>query len=65
MFTIIYNGEPNQVKNTTLLQVLIELNAPKPCAIAINGQFIPKAEHQNVILQDKDSLDAFTPMQGG
>ena len=65
MFTIIFNGEPIQVKSTTLVDVLVEVNAPKPCAVAINGQFIPKAKHQKVLLQNKDTLDAFTPMQGG
>ncbi|WP_158769698.1 sulfur carrier protein ThiS [Paraglaciecola sp. L1A13] len=65
MLTILFNGEPYEVKNAALQKALIELNAPDLCAVAVNGQFVPKAEHENVLLRDQDTLDAFTPMQGG
>jgi sulfur carrier protein len=65
MLTIYFNGEPFKVKHNTLPEVLTELAAPSMCAVAINGQFVPKDQHQNVILQEQDALDAFTPMQGG
>ena len=65
MIKIQFNGEPHQLKAHALPEVLLELGAPKMCAVAINGQFVPKNEHDSVILQDADALDAFTPMQGG
>ncbi|WP_166423774.1 sulfur carrier protein ThiS [Paraglaciecola sp. 20A4] len=65
MLTILFNGEHYQVKSAALKYVLIELDAPALCAVAVNGQFVPKAEHENVMLRDQDTLDAFTPMQGG
>jgi len=65
MLTIYFNGEPFKVTQSSLPDVLLELNGPAICAVAVNGQFVPKDQHQNVILQEQDALDAFTPMQGG
>lgn len=65
MLTIYFNGEPFKVTQQSLPDVLRELNAPAMCAVAVNGQFVPKNEHETVILQEQDALDAFTPMQGG
>ncbi|GAC33865.1 sulfur carrier protein ThiS [Paraglaciecola polaris] len=65
MLTILFNGEPYQVRHAALLLVLDELKVSGVCAVAVNGQFVPKIEHENVTLNDKDTIDAFTPMQGG
>lgn len=34
-------------------------------AVAVNGHFVPKAQHAIARLKDGDMLDVVSPMQGG
>ena len=34
-------------------------------AVAVNGEFVPRARYDDVILQDGDDVEIVAPMQGG
>lgn len=60
----------NQIKkwvprNSLLTEVLQTEALPTLFAIAVNGQFVPKAHYTQYQLQSDDSIAILTPMQGG
>lgn len=52
-------------KNSLLTEVLQTETLPTLFAIAVNGQFVPKAHYFEYQLQCDDSIAILTPMQGG
>lgn len=72
MITISYNGEaiqcPDRQQLTELLaqqQATTESKANKPFAVAINGEFIPKSQYANTLIQANDNIDVVSPVTGG
>ena len=67
MINIFVNKQINSFEeNTTLLQLIEKINFTHECyAIALNKNFIPRSQYAQTILQEKDSIDIVTPMQGG
>lgn len=63
---ITINGE----RHTTELQTLSEIIAhfvvaDTPFAIAVNAAFVAKSNYPNTLLNDGDSIEVLSPMQGG
>ncbi len=60
------NGEPVEGAAGTLADFVIaqELD-PAIVATAVNGDFVPRTEREGVLLKDGDSVEVFSPRQGG
>ena len=66
MITIFLNNQEILTKENTLLSFLKERSDIKPCcAIAVNSNFIPRAEYATTFLRQHDVIDIVSPMQGG
>ena len=60
------NGTAHEVMAATLDAALAELGwAEARVAIALNGEFVPKASRSATRLQNGDRLEVLAPMQGG
>ena len=62
------NGEKQQLPQTALsvTDLLIHFDAQqRKAAVAVNGQFVPKSEHDTTQLQTGDTVEIVSPMQGG
>jgi sulfur carrier protein len=67
MIKIFINNKLSEFKkNSTLLDVMKKNNANHDyCAIALNGNFVPRPQYAAIILQENDVIDIVMPMQGG
>lgn len=66
MIEISLNGEPIQVPAGSLHALIANTNPPgQPVAAAINGEFVPRSQHQQTQLQDGDLVDLVSPVGGG
>ena len=67
MITIHLNDEALVLEQPCSLQALLlqQGQAVLGSAIALNRQFIPRAQHATLILEDSDVIDIIQPMQGG
>ena len=60
------NEQEAQIEGNTLAAALIELGYQgTTVATAINGEFVPKTQRNDTILNAGDQLDILAPMQGG
>ena len=61
------NGEEKTFPSAMTVQdVMQDLGAyDQKAAVAVNGEFVPKGQHGEVVLADCDVLEILTPMQGG
>ncbi|CAM3291297.1 sulfur carrier protein ThiS [Paracoccus nototheniae] len=60
------NGDPRDIKATTVADALAELGWAKArVATALNGDFLPSAARAGQTLRDGDRLEVLAPMQGG
>ncbi len=64
---IVLNGEVKQMNNIkTLVQALSHWDITiTDVAIAIDKEFVPRANYAEIILQDGMHVDIVSPMQGG
>lgn len=63
---ITINGESFELVNTVnLTQALQQFAAKEPFAVAINGQFIPRSQCDTHLLNEGDSIELLSPIQGG
>ena len=63
---ITINGESFELVNTAnLTQALQQFAAKEPFAVAINGQFIPRSQCDTHLLNEGDSIELLSPIQGG
>ncbi|MGS0497924.1 sulfur carrier protein ThiS [Pseudoalteromonas mariniglutinosa] len=63
---ITINGESFELVNTSnLTQALQQFAAKEPFAVAINGQFIPRSQCDTHLLNEGDSIELLSPIQGG
>lgn len=69
MVTISINDELRQFAQPVALEeLLLEYRGDNPdlaLAIAINGEFVPRAQYAQVRLRDGDTLDIVRPVGGG
>lgn len=60
------NGQTIELSTIqSLIQVVEEFGAKPPFALAVNGQFVPKSQHENYVLNSGDVVDILSPVQGG
>lgn len=61
------NGEPREVaQGTTLARLLDELDVQQPyVAVEVNLQVVPRARHNETLLQEGDRLEVVTLVGGG
>lgn len=63
--TITINGERLTIKSAELVEILQNLGAKPPFAVAINGEFIPQSLHASTTINEGDSIELLSPIQGG
>lgn len=62
---ITINGEPLNVTSQVLLEIVKNVGAIAPYAVAVNGEFIPQSRHSHVVINEGDSIELLSPIQGG
>lgn len=63
---ILVNGAWHDVVNANLQAILQELGyEDRTIATAVNATFVPRSERTRTDLQEGDTLEIVTPMQGG
>ena len=62
---ITLNGELLDLTSHALLEILKEYGAIAPYAVAVNGVFIPKSQHSGFVINEGDSIELLSPIQGG
>lgn len=67
MITVKINNEATNLQpNTTVAQALATLGYQNSkIAVAVNGEFVPRASYPGTILQANDLIDIVSPIQGG
>ncbi|MEJ2911205.1 sulfur carrier protein ThiS [Pseudoalteromonas sp. C12FD-1] len=63
--TITINGERLTIKSAKLVEILQNFGAKPPFAVAINGEFIPQSLHASTTINEGDSIELLSPIQGG
>ena len=51
--------------NHMVSQLLTQVNAKPPYAVAVNLNFIPKTQYANQLLQENDQIEIIAPITGG
>lgn len=60
------NGQKQIVESTTLRAILAELGYDEDdSVVAINSEFVPKAQWNERNIRPNDTLDVLAPMVGG
>jgi sulfur carrier protein len=61
------NGEQRTLQgDTTLAELLAQLgHAPESVAVAVNGDFVPRASRASLVLQHGDRVACFQAIVGG
>ncbi|MCW8196393.1 sulfur carrier protein ThiS [Proteobacteria bacterium 005FR1] len=59
------NDEWVETSESRLSAVMTEWNYGEKCAVAINGDFVPRSAYESVDLQDGDKVDVVAPVGGG
>ncbi|GAB1258285.1 hypothetical protein NBRC116494_27870 [Aurantivibrio plasticivorans] len=67
MIEISLNNDCITLAPATVLQQALEQwgYEQKKCAVAINGEFVPRSEYANVTLQHQDEVDIVAAVGGG
>ena len=63
--TITINGELLTIKSSMLVDVLQNFGAKPPFAVALNDEFIPQSLHASTTINEGDSIELLSPIQGG
>lgn len=67
---IYINGDRITLDNSSSLTTALAIyqrqnSALNNFALAVNGDFISRADYPSTVLNDNDSIDIFAPIQGG
>ncbi len=67
MMDIILNGKPLSLEGGITVETLLTARGydGKLVAVAVNGEFLPKAEYQKFIVSHNNEIEIVAPMQGG
>jgi sulfur carrier protein len=67
VITIQLNGDNQHISaSQSLTQTLAELRElPENFAIAVNEDFVPRGEYDNLQINEGDRIELLVPMQGG
>lgn len=65
--SITINAQPIDLpeNHSTLMHAIEKWGARPPFAVAVNTQFVPRAEYQNHILKSGDAVEIISPVTGG
>ena len=65
--TVNVNGETQKLhEDTRLAELLARLgHEPEAVAVAVNGDFVPRASRCNRVLRNADQVACFQPIVGG
>ena len=60
------NGEKTNCDGKTVAQLLLESNYDrKRVAVEVNGDILPKAEYDNTVIKENDSIEVVSFVGGG
>ncbi|MBJ7379396.1 MAG: sulfur carrier protein ThiS [Polynucleobacter sp.] len=63
---VIVNQIPRDLNaDTSLTELLEAIEATPPFAVAVNWNFVPKNEHDTLILKENDEIEVISPVTGG
>ena len=64
---VLVNGESRTLRDdTTIAELLASLgHAPESVAVAVNGEFVPRALRSGRLLRHGDQVACFKPIVGG
>ncbi|CAM4071799.1 sulfur carrier protein ThiS [Pseudoalteromonas byunsanensis] len=62
---ITFNGQLTETSSQNLQALVIEMGAKEPFAVALNGHFVPRNQCSSAQLDDGDSVELLSPIQGG
>ncbi len=65
MRVIVNQIEHEVPKDSMVSQLLTQVNAKPPYAVAVNLNFIPKTQYANQLLQENDQIEIIAPITGG
>jgi len=69
MVTISINDELQQFPARPALRELLQnfraMSPDTAFAVAVNGEFVPRAQYEALVLADGDALDIVSPVGGG
>lgn len=65
MRVIVNQIEREVPEKSTIDDVLVLINATPPFAVAINYEFVPKAQHGQAVLCEGDEIEVIAPVTGG
>lgn len=62
-----FNGVTTTLKQTTTVEDLVRSAVPtlNGCAVARNGDVVPRSDWGTVVIQDNDVIELLTVAQGG
>jgi sulfur carrier protein len=65
--TVSVNGETQALRaDTTLAELLVHLgHEPESVAVAVNGDFVPRASRRDRVLRNGDQVACFKAIVGG
>ncbi|MGH1370873.1 MAG: sulfur carrier protein ThiS [Cellvibrionaceae bacterium] len=67
MLTLSLNNTPTEIpRSMSLHEALEHLNlCDERSAAAVNGEFVPRSQYRNCVLNDGDTIDIVKPVVGG
>lgn len=66
MLRINLNDEWVEIGKTRLDDAMAAWNYhSRKCAVAVNGEFVPRSDYQETVLKDGDTVDVVAPVGGG
>lgn len=63
---VFVNGEQKEADNMVLADYLIKADFDlKKIAVELNGKIVPKADYENIVLRENDSVEVVSFVGGG
>jgi sulfur carrier protein len=64
---LIVNGSPQTVERACSVRRLLEIldKTAAPCAVEVNRELIPRANHDETLLKEGDQIEIVTLVGGG
>jgi sulfur carrier protein len=60
------NGQPRTLHDgASVAELLADMDAKPPFAVAVNAVFVPAARHAQQVLQAGDRVEVISPVTGG
>lgn len=67
MLKLTLNGDSKELPESMSIEKAIAYWQPdaEMFAVAVNGEFVPRGEYANVVLQQNDQVELLSPIVGG